>query len=371
MERDALLPYGRRFAYIDLLKAFASQLIVFHHLAFYGPMADFARPLAPGLIGWFADAARIVVQIFLVVSGFLTAKALCPLGKPRAIKLGAVLWRRWTKLVPPYLAALVLAMLASHFAARLMNHYSISPPPTPSQLLAHVLLLQDVLRYEALSAGIWYVAIDFQLYAGFALLAWWCHRRGGESAADAGLFPFKVGAIGIWSLMAFNRNPALDMWGVYFFGSYAFGCLAWWICNPERSRGSLIALLAMLVAGASWSLHAEFRSRIALAFATALFLMASCKGGISLPRMPGMAYLGKISYALLLTHFPVSLLVNAVFFRFLPHEAPVQGAGMLAAWAASVAVAAMFHRWVELPLGRLFEQPQLHGNLQVAVARRQ
>ena len=366
MERRTALPHGGRFTYVDLLKAFASQLIVLHHLAFYGPMADFARPLAPGVIDWFADVARIVVQIFLVVGGFLAAKALCPAGKPRAIRLGEIIWRRWTKLVPPYLAALLFAMLASYLAARLMTHFSISSPPTPKQLLAHVLLLQDVLQYEALSAGIWYVAIDFQLYAGLALLAWWCHRRNGGRGANGWLFPFAVGAIGIWSLMAFNRNPELDMWGVYFFGSYAFGCFAWWAGDPERPRGSAIALTGMLVVGASWALHMEFRSRIAFAFATALFLIAARSEIVRLPRLPAAVYLGKISYALLLTHFPVSLLVNAVFFRFLSHDAPVQGAGMLAAWLTSIAAAAAFHRWVELPLGRLFEQPRLSGNLRVA-----
>ena len=35
---------------IDLFKAVASQLIVLHHLAFYGPMSDAAAPLVAGLL---------------------------------------------------------------------------------------------------------------------------------------------------------------------------------------------------------------------------------------------------------------------------------------------------------------------------------
>ena len=38
------------FALINVLKAVAAQLIVLHHLAFYGPMADLARPLLPATI---------------------------------------------------------------------------------------------------------------------------------------------------------------------------------------------------------------------------------------------------------------------------------------------------------------------------------
>ena len=36
--------------------------------------------------------------------------------------------------------------------------------PTWTQLASHALLLQDLLQFEALSTGVWYVAIDFQLF---------------------------------------------------------------------------------------------------------------------------------------------------------------------------------------------------------------
>ena len=54
-----------RLPLIDLLKVIGSQLIVLHHLAFYGPMADYAAPLMPALMGWLSDHARVVVQVFL------------------------------------------------------------------------------------------------------------------------------------------------------------------------------------------------------------------------------------------------------------------------------------------------------------------
>jgi hypothetical protein len=67
---------SRRLPLIDLLKVIASQLVVLHHLAFYGPMSDHAVPLMPGLIHWLADPARMVVQVFLVVGGYLAALSL-------------------------------------------------------------------------------------------------------------------------------------------------------------------------------------------------------------------------------------------------------------------------------------------------------
>ena len=51
-------------------------------------------------------------------------------------------------------------------------HDSIPDAPDILQLLAHALLLQDLLDQEALSAGVWYVAIDFQLFALAVTLLW-------------------------------------------------------------------------------------------------------------------------------------------------------------------------------------------------------
>ena len=48
---------------IDTLKGLACIAIVWHHLAFYGPMSDVALPLAPNLIAWLYDHARLAVQV--------------------------------------------------------------------------------------------------------------------------------------------------------------------------------------------------------------------------------------------------------------------------------------------------------------------
>ena len=338
---------GKRFTYIDLLKAVASQLIVLHHLAFYGPMSDFARPAAPSLIDWLAGDARIAVQAFLVVGGFLAAKALCPSGSNPAPSFFSAVFHRWLKLVPPYAIALLLAAGASGTAAMLMSHHSISSLHGWRQLLAHLFLLQDVLGHEALSAGMWYIAIDFQLYAGFALLVWCC---GLHKDVPRWLVPLAVSFLGALSLVVFNRDPALDIWAIYFFGSYALGIFAWWASDPQGTRSAAVVHGAVLVIIAVYALEIEFRTRIAVALIVALLLLAGRRGALVIPNVRPVAFLARISYALLLVHFPVSLLVNAAFFRLLPHQPVEQGLGMLTAWVASVAGATAFHRWVEVPL---------------------
>jgi len=206
---------------LDALKALASQLIVWHHLAFYGPMSDVVHPHAPALIEWLYDHGRLAVQVFLVVAGFLAARslapAMAPLAGPGPLQL---IWRRYRRLAPPYLAALALAMLAAALARWLIDHPTIPAAPSLVQIGAHILMLQDVLKVEALSAGVWYVAIDLQLYALLALVLWLLRPVATRHPAAAPWLTLVVCAgLVAASLFWFNRNPALDEWAPYFFGA--------------------------------------------------------------------------------------------------------------------------------------------------------
>lgn len=345
----------QQFVLINLLKGVAAQLIVLHHLAFYGPMADHARPLLPLLIGWLDEHARIAVQVFLVVGGFLAAKSLSPAGLPGIGQPLRLVWRRYVKLAPPFAAATLLAILASGWASAWMTHDSISAPPTLSQAGAHALLLHGVLGVESISAGAWYVAIDFQLYALMTLLAWLSGRLAGARPLPW-LMPFLVLAGAGASLLYFNLDAGWDVWAPYFFGSYGLGVLAWWASDPARRAPSAALLVGAMLVLSTLALALDFRIRIAvaLAVACALFLFGRLRAGAC----PGGALAlidkaGQVSFAVFLVHFPVCLLVNAAFTRFAPAQEHVQALGMLVAWGASLLAGAAFHRWVELPLGRM------------------
>src|SRR5450830_1433288 len=300
---------GSQFGLINLLKAGAAQLIVLHHLAFYGPMADRARPLWPELIDWLGDSARIAVQVFLVIGGFLAAKSLSPTAQPGLARPLAAIGRRYAKLAPPFIAATLLAAVATQWAAGWMTHDSISDPATVGQLSAHALLLHGVLGYESLSAGAWYVAIDFQLYALTALLLWLGGHVAGKRSAPW-LMPLVVTSGITVSLLHFNLDASWDNWAPYFFGSYGLGMLAWWASDVRRKAAAMTVLLIMITVPAVLALAINFRSRIALALivACALFLF-----GRSRTPTQGQAWsivnrLGQISYAVFLIKNQHSLL---------------------------------------------------------------
>ncbi|WP_313704632.1 acyltransferase [Massilia sp.] len=348
----------KQYVLINVLKAVAAQLIVLHHLAFYGPMADHAWPLAPDLFSWLAGDARIAVQVFLVIGGFLAAKSLSPHGLPGLDHPLRAIGRRYLKLAPPFIVAMLFAVLASYIAGAWMDHDSISAPPSLLQFGAHMVLLQDVLGYEALSAGAWYVAIDFQLYGLMCLLLWLSGRLG-QASKWRWVVPALVGVGVTASLFFFNRDSDWDIWAPYFFASYGLGALAWWASDPKRQPVAIMVLLLLIVAPTQLALAVDFRVRIAVAFAVACLLLllgrerpALLTGHIS--RL--MQLLARTSYSVFLVHFPVCLVVNAAFTRFAPELPHIQFIGMVVGWTSSLIAGAAFYRWVEVPIGHVFAQ---------------
>lgn len=329
-------PAASRLAAVDAVKAVASQLIVLHHLAFYGPMSDQARLLAPGLFDWLSEHARLAVQAFLVIGGFLAARALAPHGRLLENRpMGSLFVRRYLRLAVPAIAAIGAAVVAAAIARALMVHDSIPDAPTLPQLAANLLLLQDLLGYDALSAGLWYVAIDLQLYMLLVLALWVGRER--SLAVVAGL--------AIASLWAVNRVATLDAWAMYFFGAYALGAFAWWL--SQRACTSVWGVI-MLGAGAV-ALAVDFRIRIALALVVALALFLLSRSGWSARWMESrpVAWLGRIAYSVFLIHFPVCMVVNAVWTAYFPAGPWMSFAGVVVAWGASVAAGALFFRLVE------------------------
>jgi peptidoglycan/LPS O-acetylase OafA/YrhL len=342
---------GGRWQFLDMLRAAASHLIVWHHLAFYGPLVDQALPLAPVFLDWLGDQARMVVQVFFVLGGFGTAQHLARLKTAGWREYGREIARRYLRIGIPYLVILPLAVAANALAGLLMQHRSISAPPSLPQLLAHAVFAHDLLGYEPLTAGIWYLAIDFQLFAmtlAVAMLAvWWTSRDGGASPALAlEWLQWSMGLLAAASLFWFNRDPAWDRWGVYFVGSYYLGMLAQWM-SAGSIRGPLPWLTIAMVGGA---LAVEWRPRIALAAGTALVVLEVSRWA-RLRHWPDgriVGYFGRISFSLFLIHFPVCLVVNAWLSRWA--VTPAQAvAGMVAAWAASVIAAVLLHHAVERP----------------------
>lgn len=332
-----------RFPVIDAFKAIASQLIVLHHLAAYGPISSAVQQAAPVLIDWLYDYARMAVQVFFVIGGYLAARSMFShdASMPR---LTTNLINRYVRLVVPFCFALILAIICAFIARQLLVDDFIPEAPQLRQILAHVFLLHGVLDVDSLSAGAWFIAVDFQLFVLMLVMAWL-----GSNAIDSRrIILVMVTLLAGASLFWFNREAGYDDWALYFFGAYGMGAMAYW----GGQRGQQAAWLWLNVAIALAALYVDFRLRILIAVCVALILFFTrnmqIKEGFKLQKI--MHYLGTISYALFLVHFSVVMLANAVFgwFKF---SDPLTGfIFMLFSWLASLILADVFYRRIENPV---------------------
>lgn len=268
----------------------------------------------------------------------------------------------------PYAVALVLAVLAAAAVRPWLDHPSVPAEPSLPRLLANALMLQDVVGEEALSAGVWYVAIDFQLFVFSALLLA-AARHGARvlpvRARGAAQPAARVAVAAATALSALGAQPPSGtrcLGGVFLRclwpghdGALGRGCTA---RQPRRCR----------VAGAdrrvgAVALALDFRGRIAVAWCAALGLVLLLRwqeGRAALQRagMPaahraqsawsgGLARLGRISYSVFLVHFPVCLLVNAAVTKAWPESVALNALGMVAALALSIAAGWLLYERVE------------------------
>jgi peptidoglycan/LPS O-acetylase OafA/YrhL len=112
---------------VDIFKVIAAQLIVWHHLCAYGPMAKAMRTAWPVLIEGIYDHARIAVQVFLVVSGFLAAQSVG--GRTLSHPLTSI-FKRYVRLVPIYLLVLMLISLVVALARPVIDGDWLPDAPT-------------------------------------------------------------------------------------------------------------------------------------------------------------------------------------------------------------------------------------------------
>ena len=331
-----------RFPMIDAFKAIASQLIVLHHLAAYGPISDAVQQIAPSLITWLYDYARMAVQIFFVIGGYLAARSVLNYGNSiRHLKVN--LTKRYLRLVIPFFFALMLAVICAVIARNIVDHEFIPDFPKLTQFLSHVLLLQGVLDVDSLLAGAWFIAVDFQLFFVMLCISW----LGGKAANSKQAILIIITLTAAISLFWFNRHERYDDWAIYFFGAYGMGAVAYYAGQREHSNAWLwlnitIAMTAILI---------DFRLRILIAALTALSLFFTrnmqIKEHVKQQRL--IHYLGSISYALFLVHFSVLMLANAVFSWLNPTNSVLACIFILFTWAASLLLADLFHRKIEKP----------------------
>ena len=337
-----------RSAFIDNLKGVSCILIMLHHLAFYGPMSDVAMAVIPGVIDFLFVYGRMAVAVFLVIGGFLTGQKLFEQNVFAHKSVFQLIWHKYQRLVIPYLGAILLAIVCSFVASRLMQHASISATPEPEQLISHLFFLQNLLGYESLSAGLWYVAMDFQLFAVTALALFfidsilpthWSYQR------TQVISVLLVILVTLASLFIFNLDDSYDATFLYFYVAYGLGILSARIAQTKSKMFLLFLLLDFLL----FALYLDFRGRVLISAVTAGVLCLSYQSLWASSKLwvNPLAKIGRMSYSIFLVHFPISLVVSGIWTHWYPNDPWMNVLGMITSATLSLLVAIPFYTFVE------------------------
>ena len=323
---------------VDVLKVVAAQFIVWHHFSAYGPMADTMTLMWPQLMEWLYRYARLAVQVFLVVGGYLAAQSVMH----KSIQHPLInIAKRYLRLAPFYVFALALISVAVAVSRDTIHASWLPSEPTVRQFLAHGFLAHDLLGFEALSSGAWYVAIDFQLYTLLIVL---CHALHTETNKRLSI---AVALLCVASMWQFNRVDELDIWAIYFFAAYGLGVLAAW-AKRSTFEAKVFWVTALLAAGALWF---EYRTRLSLALLTAVWLVIKPKGMVHWTPMKRVVHrLSNSAYVLFLTHFGIIVLFSDMWNKSHFYDPSMAFALTGFAWLCCVGMGLFLHEKAEVPI---------------------
>jgi peptidoglycan/LPS O-acetylase OafA/YrhL len=354
------------FLLVDFLKTFAALTIILHHFSSYGQIAVDARQLLPGIMTFLFEYGRYAVQIFLVMGGYLAAQSLTRTVNLRNSRdVLKMIINRYLRLFFPYIVALLITIACAWVARFWVQDEFVGESETMTQFLAHLFFLQGILGLGAISAGVWYVAIDWQLYAILALML--------------GMFPgFKslvwiLTVMCVASLLYFNRLGVYENYFIYFIGAYGLGVLAQLCKNYPDLLVNRFARIAIVLAGLAIVIASfnEVWPRNLLAYVVAIALIffgdvAYKDSGLDHKRghqhyrahrlVNAILWGSRRSYCAFLLHFSFILLANSLYIGWgmsLRHDGMMALALMMLALVASWIAANYLYRLVEVPSRRV------------------
>jgi len=310
---------------------------------------------------WLFEYGRYAVQIFLVMAGYLAAQSLTRFANAKfsSQNLLRVIINRYLRLFAPYMAALIFTIACAWLARFWVNDEFVGEQETLGQFIAHLFFLQGILGLDSISAGAWYVAIDWQLYSVLAVLL--------ISFSSYQALIWFISIVAVSSLLYFNRSAEYDAFFIYFIGSYGLGVLAYLAKNFADSKIQSLAKAALIAIGVIIAISAlqEVWLRNFLAWFVALLLFVW--GNASYPKVSAtsvlkagllrtVAWASPRSFCAFLIHFAFILLANTVYIALglHAHESGLLAISLMVAVLACTGIAANYlYCWVEVPSGKL------------------
>jgi peptidoglycan/LPS O-acetylase OafA/YrhL len=213
------------------------------------------------------------------------------------------------------------------------------------------------LGLDSISAGAWYIAIDWQLYSVLAILL--------ISFPSYQAVIWVISVLAVSSLLFFNRSGLYEAYFIYFIGAYSLGVLAYLAKCFDNQSVNRLAKIALLVIGLIIAISSFqqiwLRNFLAWFVAIALLLWGNksyplIESGGGSPKLKVINWRIQRSYYAFLIHFALILLANTLYIAtgMQAHESGALAmALMLGVVGCSTIAENYLYRWIEVPALKL------------------
>ena len=326
-----------RFESLDSLRGIAAVAVMLGHI---GPLTHSAYYLA--------------VDFFLVLSGFILSHSYFNTAK---LSVSQFCWVRFARMYPLHLLTLLITIVVFQLDQRQLSFRDIG---------LHFFFIQNMgLGPEVLSLNnpSWTISVEFWINCGvyvvLAALGFKFSRRFVATIAVIGVLSFIVLTVFTGSLNTntYDYKGFLNSGLVRCLASFSMGVFAFAYRHQTRGLLAHSAVQFMLLFAFLTFLLMPVRSSPADFAAPVLFAAIVCsfsfEEGIAARALASAKYLGAISFAIYLIHFPVR-----IFFEMVTgfDRDAYTIAGVASIIACTIVLSTLAHHYFELPVYRLLRR---------------
>lgn len=341
-------PASRRHASWDVLRSGFVLLVVLYHTTFVAPIVH--PELAPRPVSF---SHQVGASLLLVVSAYFACATV------RRHPTGRYWWGRIARLVPAFLAAVVLTWTITRY-------FSPAEWPTPSSrdLVANLLLLGNWKPHDFpfLDGSYWTLPLQLMAFTAAAVL--WRSRWGHGRKLRAVLWVAVVAPLLLWPLrMAGPPEPyrmIVDGLGFHRLHLFVAGAAIWLWTNRRLGPGHFAALLTTCLFG--HAVHTagigpdgcseDWTATIGVSIGIGLVCLAACVPDwdrwIPASLRPVVQWVAGISYGLYLVHQAIGFLIMRQLQDLgvgpIEQSAAMLAAGLLLGWLLTVLIERPGHR---------------------------
>lgn len=336
---ERILPTTHRVYLLGLnsIRAVAALSVCLYHFT----NGALPKVVVPAIKGLFSQG-RLGVDVFFVLSGFIIPYSL--LGKSHHISgLSTYFKKRIIRINPPAYAAMLLTLGQGIFTDKIIHHNNeYINQLSAGKIINNILFTVPFTDYHWITGIFWTLAIEFQFYIfiGLFFSLMFEHRHIG----------WFVGGYLIAQALQYVPGLAHDSFFQYS-SLFALGGVALLWQQQRLSKLEYLGL-TVLFTGLAYFYLGTYGALTGIATMLAINLVKTS--------IPGLDFLGRISYSFYLLHLLIGTTSEFVLIKFIP-PTTVANKLLITGLAISAAIisAYIFHRFVEQPFMKIASRKKI------------